>query len=1006
MSSGTVTPFTDFSGNSNDTNENNSASIQPIADGEGVNATVSKRPSENLRQRTEAIRSRQVDSFFVENADRKLVVAGPGKVTWPGSTTVAASGIPTLSDTLWLLPMLTPGFAQTPPVPPVASTFGVIHLKRATGPSNAIAVTSQRRSYAAGDQINVTVTAGTPFSCVLDVEDAGTLRRTIKIVATPTTTCGDVITALNALTPPAPDNTALVSAALEGGAISGDLVLTSQAKQYMSGNYDGEGHAITPANLASFFASNPSQALAEGDSLCVRYDMLFDTASNGGRRQSIPENSNTAVPAASYFNSRVHPEYLFNALPICKVVSGALVFSTGIEVPAGSSNVGLSATDSGSRVMRNGNFEHGVTTDTTRYGITDWENRPDLAVNGAWRLNTTTPDTGGKHLEFNKTNVAASTARIQQEKEVAVSAGQFIRVACRVRQLIAPTAGTYSVVLYWGDADSAASSSSSVALQVLSTTDGAYRTVDQTIAVPSGKRFLKTVALEVAAVTSGSTGVALLVDNLQVYVETPTGQTPAVDTMRLQARTMDAIVLEDPATYALGALAALLRFDKSTPSGEGQVVLERKDQVSASLPPALQLFGRILSLGANLIGSEANALKPRVDAPVATGANINYTLLWQSVPSGLKGIRIYAGDLDNATVTQPGILITVNASFDGTNWNKDVNATESMAVYLNALSSSTDGFFRLLVQSSPNSWAPSAWEENFNIGYSTGALFARLLHNNGGVSTGELRVVNAVLNEDANGNVQVPIIESNLGLHRRAPLWTWEGDAIQHGVRCPHGFYFYPDTRLIEEDFNGVSVGEYLIGEDIAGTGAITTNGDGFALIATGGTTNNITIVRHRAIGATWGSGGGSEQLGFRARIKITDVTSTEQYIGYWSAGVAGIDSNSSLPMAFKIVNGVVSVISDGGAQVTATGVTVAAAEIRWFSLNFDPVDGVVEWHISGSGGSLSDGYVSGTYGNVSSTADAGDPAYPVVGVKTTTGSAASISVDYFAAWAGNRHSE
>ena len=66
------------------------------------------------------------------------------------STTASANGIPVLSDVLWILPMLTPGFAQAQPVPPVASAYGVIHLQRATGPSNAIAVTSQRRSYAAG----------------------------------------------------------------------------------------------------------------------------------------------------------------------------------------------------------------------------------------------------------------------------------------------------------------------------------------------------------------------------------------------------------------------------------------------------------------------------------------------------------------------------------------------------------------------------------------------------------------------------------------------------------------------------------------------------------------------------------------------------------------------------------------------------------------------------------------------------------------------------------------
>lgn len=340
--SGNVTPFLDYK-NSTDNGENNTASIQPVESGEQLNQATLQRPSENLRQRTEAVRSFATDALFLQNADRKFVITGPGTVTWAGSTTAGQNGIPVLSDVLWILPMLTPGAAQVAPVPPVASAFGTLHLKRASDSMDSILVTSQRRSYAAGDQINIEVSAGTSFSCTLQTEDASAYRRTIKIVAAASTTLGTVITALNGLMPPAPDNTQLVSAALEGGALNSDLVLDTQARQFVSGNYDGEGHTISPANLASFFTSNPSEALAEGDTLCVQFAMLSDTASTGGRRQAIPENSNTSIPAGSFFNSRAHPAKLVNALPICKVVNGALVFSTGVEIPAGSTAAPLSA---------------------------------------------------------------------------------------------------------------------------------------------------------------------------------------------------------------------------------------------------------------------------------------------------------------------------------------------------------------------------------------------------------------------------------------------------------------------------------------------------------------------------------------------------------------------------------------------------------------------------------------------------------------------------------------
>ena len=270
------------------------------------------------------------------------MIAGPGLITWPGSRTASASGIPVISDNLYVLPMLTPGFAQTPPIPPVGSAFGTIVLQK-TGPAAGIVVTSLRRSYASGDQISIDVTSGASFSCTLDVELATTFQRTIHIVATGSTTLATVITALAALTPTAPsgDLTPIVSAVLAVGASGSDLILATQAKQLMSGNYDGEGHTITPANLAAFFTANPTSALAEGDTLGISFAEVADTSTMGGRRQAIPENSNTAVGVGSFFNSRVSPNLLVNAIPICKVVNGYLVFGTGATVPAGAVTVNL-----------------------------------------------------------------------------------------------------------------------------------------------------------------------------------------------------------------------------------------------------------------------------------------------------------------------------------------------------------------------------------------------------------------------------------------------------------------------------------------------------------------------------------------------------------------------------------------------------------------------------------------------------------------------------------------
>jgi hypothetical protein len=341
--SGPVTPFVDYSQNTaSDDGENNLASVLPPQNGEALNQTVLGRSIECLRQRFEVLRSVENDSLYLRDSQQRMLLAGPGTISWPGSTTDAASGIFTLSDVLYILPGLTPGSAQASPVPPVQSFYGSLYLKRASDSAQTVQVQSLRRAYAAGDEINITISSGASFSCTLSTEN--TYERTISIVAVSgTTTMSQVISALNALIPASPDNTQLVNATLVGGGSGTDLLLVPQTKQYISGNIDGVGYTLSPANLAGFFTSNPSQVLAEGDSLAVQFSQVSSTSSTGGRRQSIPENSNTLISASSLFNSRVHPELLVNALHICKVINGELVFDTGVAIAQGATNQPLGA---------------------------------------------------------------------------------------------------------------------------------------------------------------------------------------------------------------------------------------------------------------------------------------------------------------------------------------------------------------------------------------------------------------------------------------------------------------------------------------------------------------------------------------------------------------------------------------------------------------------------------------------------------------------------------------
>jgi len=339
MSKGSVQPFVDYTtGPGGDTGLDDPTAIRPILNGEDVlgadplvgSGGIVNRPGEHLRKRTEKLREVLEDILYLQGADRALLLAGPGRVTWPGPTTTGQSGILSLDAPLFLVPALTPGAEQALPIPPVASRFGRLVLEKADG-NPGLVVSSLRRSYEGGDRISLAVVPGTSLA----VEAQGVPARTILLTAPPLITLAQVASLLGSLTtdePPGP----LVSVALAVGAAGNDLLLVPQARRHMEGNFDGEGHALMPSNLATFFTSNPESALAEGDTLCVQYAKLIDeTGLLGGRRQSTPENSNTAIPAGSFFNSRANPEKLQNAIPICKVVGGRLVFISGAHVPPG-----------------------------------------------------------------------------------------------------------------------------------------------------------------------------------------------------------------------------------------------------------------------------------------------------------------------------------------------------------------------------------------------------------------------------------------------------------------------------------------------------------------------------------------------------------------------------------------------------------------------------------------------------------------------------------------------
>jgi hypothetical protein len=186
------------------------------------------------------------------------------------------------------------------------------------------------------------------------------------------------------------------------------------------------------------------------------------------------------------------------------------------------------------------------------------------------------------------------------------------------------------------------------------------------------------ISLVVGGMNFGSAGDAFRIDDFQAWAEVADPRTLYLRDARMQEVSAYPLVLEDPASPfgTGGSSAAVLRFLAGTPAAEGSVLVERRNK-GAGLDPALDLQGRLINLGAGLLATTADQLKPRIQGAIATGAVFQLLQEW----TGSSGsIRIYGNFLGR-------FYLTSNARLDtGGLWNRDDPAMRSTRF-------STDAFF-------------------------------------------------------------------------------------------------------------------------------------------------------------------------------------------------------------------------------------------------------------------------------------------------------------------------
>ena len=336
-------------GTDKDSGEEDLTAIRPVADGEPAQAAVIKRPSENLRTRTEFIRTELENLKYLSDADRALILTGTGSVTWAGLPT----GTFTTTQPITLKPFLAPNISTASRL-----VIGLGTASQITIRTRQDGLTGQPRAYDGANEISFDFTPVDTGTGAVVITVDGTPANNFHVQydnnVTSGTLCSGLISALNGNTPFANAGLEAVMenpypcVPLEYGfptppapVIGGKVACSAgeQLRRFMAGAADAEKHNITQAHLTTFFAADGGtlNKLIEGDVLCLRYDDLV-MAAYGGRRQSLDElpEDKADLAGLNLFLMRRFPERLPGALPFATVQNGLLIFVNGLTLASGS----------------------------------------------------------------------------------------------------------------------------------------------------------------------------------------------------------------------------------------------------------------------------------------------------------------------------------------------------------------------------------------------------------------------------------------------------------------------------------------------------------------------------------------------------------------------------------------------------------------------------------------------------------------------------------------------
>jgi len=370
---------------------------------------------------------------------------------------------------------------------------------------------------------------------------------------------------------------------------------------------------------------------------------------------------------------------------------------------------------------QNGSFDVAKAGALPVYGSDDdtlpgWDTNTGIVATGvSWSIAQTAARTGLNELRLTLTGAATQVAQLYQAGHGRVRSGDLIKVSVWIRSsVVAPGPGAGGhlglLVAFYSENYGFVSSVEVDDLTIIGTTG--YTEVSRIIEAPANAAFVE-VAINFDDDAQSSTG-SYYFDDFRVWIQKGWADDEDVDANEaflsdLKGYSLD-IVEQPPIASISNFINRMFRVrSDGVSSGVHRLLASCRDATTPHrlemLHGGLKLDRLIENLGADLIGTAANASLARVEAPFPLDATAEYTLVLDlSNASAAYNVRVYVAEQGRGS--KPQLVITTNAYWDGSQWVRD-SAGVSMRYQFDAGSFSV--FTRLSSGASP--WSDADWDD-------------------------------------------------------------------------------------------------------------------------------------------------------------------------------------------------------------------------------------------------------------------------------------------------------